>query len=324
MTKLRRRLIYEIFIRHFVQSCTKCLEFENHKFIPIYIRQARRLIELLNEDGFEIDASGLRDNLRDFEMKLRNPELAKRRLTKKKSIKRIVIPNNTSPVIKSINNKPISPSTFSPMSPNFLTETRKKSVLGNGSVNPPISPNFLIENRKRSVIGNAPILKNGSSAPNFGEKSFNNPISPASFSPISPGFLAETRKRSVFMNGGKHSPISPGFSDQRETRKKSILVKKDSFSPSSILKTTAEVHHQDTTSFPFDSHNSSPVTRRIDNGKIDSDNGHSDTKITSDDYYKISVAIDDNAGRQLPITKQLAAIDAENEDSDEEKYDFRL
>lgn len=139
MHKYRRKALYDIFVRQFLQVGKKCLGFENHKFVPIYVRQARRLADLLREDHFEIDAHELHELIRELEVLQKHPEVkrsqsyvgqGKRREDKKQTtaVKKCEIwrPPVSEP---SSPDQVISPVTFSPMSPDFAES--RKSILKN-------------------------------------------------------------------------------------------------------------------------------------------------------------------------------------------------
>lgn len=143
MHKYRRKAAYDIFVRQFLQVGRKCLEFENHKFVPMYVRQARRLADLLREDHFESDAQDLHEMVKELEVLQKLPGVtrsqsnadAKRNHEKEKSkplpppLKKIEIwrPPASEP---STPDQVISPVSFYPMSPELVE--KRKSILKNG------------------------------------------------------------------------------------------------------------------------------------------------------------------------------------------------
>lgn len=138
MNKYRRKAAYDIFVRQFLQVGRKCLEFENHKFVPMYVRQARRLADLLLEDHFEIDANDLQELIRELEVLQKHPDVKRSqsnananasKVKSKPPLKKIEIwrPPASEP---STPEQVISPVTFYPMSPDF--GDKRKSILKNG------------------------------------------------------------------------------------------------------------------------------------------------------------------------------------------------
>lgn len=138
MHKYRRKALYDIFVRQFLDVGKKCLGFENHKFVPIYVRQARRLADLMREDHFEIDAHELHELIQELEVLQKHPEVkrshsyvdqGRRREEKEQNadvrkfeIWRPPVSEPSSP------DQVISPVTFtSPMSPDFAEA--RKSIL---------------------------------------------------------------------------------------------------------------------------------------------------------------------------------------------------
>lgn len=138
MHKYRRKATYELFVGQFLAAGQKCLEFENHKFVNIYVRQARRLADLLKEDHFEIDAYELHERIRALEVLQKNPKVAR----SKSNVSQMVVPaQNPVPVQKrdlrrvpepfspqeEKDNRPFSPDieVHANSSPEWRTGTRK-------------------------------------------------------------------------------------------------------------------------------------------------------------------------------------------------------
>lgn len=141
MHKYRRKATYELFVRQYLQAGQKCLEFENHKFVTIYVRQARRLADLLKEDHFEIDAQELQQRIQDLEQLQKHPSVSRSQSNAQASqpplpLKKIDIwrpPAARGPDSPAANNV-VSPMTFSPttMASPEMGGSRK-SILKNGT-----------------------------------------------------------------------------------------------------------------------------------------------------------------------------------------------
>lgn len=140
MQKYRRKVIYDLFVRQLLQAGRKCLEFENHKFVPIYVRQARRLADLLREDHFETEAQELRVLIDELEVLQKHPVTRSQSNTEKGKVKRQKKVQKSPPVQKfeiwrpPVNeptspNQVISPMTFSP----DFAEARKSILKTGGS-----------------------------------------------------------------------------------------------------------------------------------------------------------------------------------------------
>lgn len=150
MHKHRRKPTYEIFVRQFLEVGQKCLEFENHKFVSIYLRQARRLTDLLREDHFEIDAYDLQEKIRELEMLQKHPDVGRIKSAVQSAADKAKREKKRAPPPKKIEiwrppisgpNSPTtgmhSPIAFLPMSPEMVGN--RKSILKNGTT-PPRSP----------------------------------------------------------------------------------------------------------------------------------------------------------------------------------------
>lgn len=156
MHKYRRKAVYELFVRQFLQVGRKCLEFENHKFVPIYVRQARRLADLLREDHFELDAHELHELIRELEVLQKHPEVKRSQSTVGRGVgggsssssgqrgeRQKKKKEQPSPQLKPLEvwrppvsepsspNQIISPIAFYPMSPEF-SEARKSILKTSG------------------------------------------------------------------------------------------------------------------------------------------------------------------------------------------------
>lgn len=142
MHKYRRKATYELFVRQYLQAGQKCLEFENHKFVSIYVRQARRLADLLKEDHFEIDAHELQQRIHDLEELQKHPSLSRSQSNAERAkvkasqpplpLKKIDIWRPPARGPDSPSNDVISPVTFSPMMSPEMGGSRK-SILKNGT-----------------------------------------------------------------------------------------------------------------------------------------------------------------------------------------------
>lgn len=160
MNKYRRKAAYDIFVRQFLQVGRKCLEFENHKFVPMYVRQARRLADLLLEDHFEIDANDLQELIRELEVLQKHPDVKRSQSNVKANDSKI----KSKPPLKKIEiwrppaNEPstpeqvISPVSFYPMSPDF--GDKRKSILKNGqsSSRSPTKVNMAPPNHQTNIL----------------------------------------------------------------------------------------------------------------------------------------------------------------------------
>lgn len=140
MHKYRRKATYELFVRQYLQAGQKCLEFENHKFVTIYVRQARRLADLLKEDHFEIDAQELQQRIQDLEQLQKHPSVSRSQSNAQASqpplpLKKIDIwrpPAARGPDSPAANNV-VSPMTFSPTTMSPEMGGSRKSILKNGT-----------------------------------------------------------------------------------------------------------------------------------------------------------------------------------------------
>lgn len=160
MQKYRRKAIYELFVHQFLAAGQKCLAFENHKYVAIYVRQARRLADLLREDHFEIDAHELHELISKLEVLQKHPEVKRSQSNVRSQPRR----DQRSPKLQKFEvwQPPLSPdgeTRCSPMSPVEMGEGRK-SILKNCDLrrsSPKLSRVALSQPRKNDTRNGAVI-----------------------------------------------------------------------------------------------------------------------------------------------------------------------
>lgn len=70
MEKIRRVIIYELFIDHFIEQAASASTFKSFNQALIYLKQASRLCSLLNDDGHPDKAENLLDQIEQMQNKI--------------------------------------------------------------------------------------------------------------------------------------------------------------------------------------------------------------------------------------------------------------